>query len=192
MNYPLWKRQQKRYFRMLAFFPNALKGTFLSLKKKLMWPVKLIIKSSSLEAPMDHPLNWMAFCGLCLTMNCRDVSCFSLLVFTCYYLCTLWYPSRPYTNKQKEVLLKAHWPKVPDNQFTELHPCQLALTKNVMIQQFNGSWVWQRSPSKPLLGNKMIQAGDSGRFSNCLLLAQTQKQSRPWWTTEPTLEYFDS
>lgn len=95
------------------------------------------------------------------------------------------------TNRRR-CFLRMHWPKVPDNQFTELYPCQLAPAKNVMIQQFNGSWVWQQSPSKPLLGNKMIQAQVSGRFSNCLLLAQTQKQSRPWRTTEPALEYVDS
>lgn len=52
------------------------------------------------------------------------------------------------------------------------------LQKNVMIQQFNGSGVWQQSPCKHLWGNKITQAQDSGRFHNCLLLAQIQGQSK--------------
>lgn len=32
-----------------------------------------------------------------------------------------------------------HRPKIPDSESLESHPCQLAATENVMIQQFNGS-----------------------------------------------------
>lgn len=66
------------------------------------------------------------------------------------------------------------------------------LQKNVMIQQFNGSGVWQQSPCKHLWGNKITQAQDSGRFHNCLLLAQIQGQSKLYLKADMAVQCFDS
>lgn len=50
-------------------------------------------------------------------------------------------------NKQTEEIAMAQdtWQSV-----TKLYPWQLAAAKNVMIQQFNGSWVWQEFPTSYL------------------------------------------